>query len=115
MRTALTGRTHGCTDQALRREDSPCQLGAVHTWAHSGPFAIIHLGQLRGEEQTYSQRRLRRSFPTAALQIRQLLGPQLPELMWAKSGQIGAELEWLLSRWGLKIICRRRARRRISI
>src|SRR5262245_36812495 len=24
--------THGCTDQALRREDSPCQLGAVHTW-----------------------------------------------------------------------------------
>jgi hypothetical protein len=32
MRTALTGRTHGCTDQALRREDSPCQLGAVHTW-----------------------------------------------------------------------------------
>src|SRR6266478_4748222 len=32
MRTALTGRTHGCTDQPLRREDSPCQLGAVHTW-----------------------------------------------------------------------------------
>src|SRR6266568_3155127 len=32
MRTALTGRTHGCIDQPLRREDSPCQLGAVHTW-----------------------------------------------------------------------------------
>src|ERR1700737_911844 len=32
MRTALTGRTHGRTDQALQREDSPCQLGAVHTW-----------------------------------------------------------------------------------
>src|SRR6266498_2695196 len=32
MRTALTGRTHGCTDQPLLREDSPCQLGAVHTW-----------------------------------------------------------------------------------
>jgi len=32
MRTALKGRTHGCTDQVLRREESPCQLGAVHTW-----------------------------------------------------------------------------------
>src|SRR6266700_2695977 len=32
MRTALTGRTHGCTDQPLLREDSPCQLGAVHAW-----------------------------------------------------------------------------------
>ena len=27
--TALTGRTHGCTDQILRREVSLCQLGAV--------------------------------------------------------------------------------------
>src|SRR6266700_4201220 len=35
MRTALTGRTHGCTDQPLRREDSPCQLEAVHTWHYS--------------------------------------------------------------------------------
>jgi hypothetical protein len=30
--TALTGRTHGRTDQFCVREESPCQLGAVHTW-----------------------------------------------------------------------------------
>src|SRR5262249_41898221 len=32
MGTALKGRTHGCSDQRLRREDSSCQPGAVHTW-----------------------------------------------------------------------------------
>ena len=32
MRTASTGRTHGCTDQCCKREESPCQHGAVHTW-----------------------------------------------------------------------------------
>jgi hypothetical protein len=32
MRTASTGRTHGCTDQCCKREENPCQLGAVHTW-----------------------------------------------------------------------------------
>src|SRR6476661_9379142 len=26
------GRTHGCTDQCCKREESSCQLGAVHTW-----------------------------------------------------------------------------------
>jgi hypothetical protein len=26
------GRTHGCTDQGCKREESSCQLGAVHTW-----------------------------------------------------------------------------------
>src|SRR5664279_2409124 len=26
------GRTHGCTDQCCIREESSCQLGAVHTW-----------------------------------------------------------------------------------
>jgi hypothetical protein len=35
MRTALTGRTHGCTDQCCKREENPCQLGAVHTWHFS--------------------------------------------------------------------------------
>src|SRR5262249_5555435 len=35
-----TGRTHGCTDPSLRREESPCQLGAVHTW-HEGKAASI--------------------------------------------------------------------------
>ena len=28
----VTGRTHGCTDQQLRREVLTCQPGAVHTW-----------------------------------------------------------------------------------
>jgi hypothetical protein len=32
MSTAQKGRTHGCTDQACKREESTCQLGAVHTW-----------------------------------------------------------------------------------
>ena len=26
------GRTHGCTDQCCKREESSCQPGAVHTW-----------------------------------------------------------------------------------
>jgi hypothetical protein len=29
---AFKGRTHGCTDQGCKREESSCQLGAVHTW-----------------------------------------------------------------------------------
>jgi hypothetical protein len=29
---AHRGRTHGRTDQYGTREESPCQLGAVHTW-----------------------------------------------------------------------------------
>src|ERR1017187_3058881 len=33
------GRTHGCTDQCCKREESPCQLGAVHTW---------HIADIRG-------------------------------------------------------------------
>src|SRR5450759_2716649 len=32
------GRTHGCTDQCCKREESSCQLGAVHTW-HIASFA----------------------------------------------------------------------------
>jgi len=48
---ALTGRTHGCTDQPASvkktlansepstHEENPCQLGAVHTW---------HVASLRG-------------------------------------------------------------------
>ena len=27
----IQGRTHGCTDQCCKREESSCQLGAVHT------------------------------------------------------------------------------------
>jgi hypothetical protein len=29
---AHRGRTHGRTDQYCRREEIPCQPGAVHTW-----------------------------------------------------------------------------------
>ena len=31
------GRTRGRTDQCCRRQESPCQLGAVHTWPNSAP------------------------------------------------------------------------------
>src|SRR3954462_11483450 len=37
--TASKGRTHGCTDQCCKREESSCQLGAVHTWLMVGPPA----------------------------------------------------------------------------
>jgi hypothetical protein len=33
------GRTHGRTDQYCIREESPCQLGAVHTWPFSTGLA----------------------------------------------------------------------------
>jgi len=36
---ALKGRTHGCTDQCCKREESSCQLGAVHTW-HKADIAV---------------------------------------------------------------------------
>ena len=31
----IKGRTHGCTDQCCKREESSCQPGAVHTWPDS--------------------------------------------------------------------------------
>src|SRR5262249_1964127 len=37
-----TGRTHGCTDPSLRREESPCQPGAVHTW-HKADMPVASL------------------------------------------------------------------------
>ena len=40
-----SGRTHGRTDQYCTREESPCQLGAVHTCqlgaVHTWPFATF--------------------------------------------------------------------------
>ncbi len=48
---ALTGRTHGCTDQCCKREESSCQLGAVHTWPFStfrGNAAIQSLSDPSG-------------------------------------------------------------------
>src|ERR1017187_2069852 len=35
---ASTGRTHGCTDQCCKREESPCH-GAVHTWHFASVIA----------------------------------------------------------------------------
>jgi hypothetical protein len=40
---AHRGRTHGRTDQYCRREESPCQLGAVHT----GPWYLSASQRLR--------------------------------------------------------------------
>jgi hypothetical protein len=55
MRTALTGRTHGCTDQGCTREESHCQPGAVHTWhlADNNPIADAYL--FSGEKRTSPQ------------------------------------------------------------
>src|SRR3954470_2132924 len=39
----LKGRTHGCTDQCCLREESSCQLGAVHTWHFATPSDVVHL------------------------------------------------------------------------
>src|ERR1700675_310025 len=38
-----TGRTHGRTDQCCKSEESPCQLGAVHTWHFSDIAALAHV------------------------------------------------------------------------
>ena len=38
------GQTNGCSDQCCRREESPCQSGAVHT----GGAAITHPGPICG-------------------------------------------------------------------
>jgi hypothetical protein len=42
--TALKGRTHGRTDQCCTREESPCQLGAVHTWKSNDRGRMSALG-----------------------------------------------------------------------
>ena len=47
---ASEGRTHGCTDQCCKREESSCQLGAVHTWPLADNFAATQqLGRFRSE------------------------------------------------------------------
>ena len=45
----LKGRTHGCTDQGCKREESSCQLGAVHTWHKADmPFVPFNV-RFRGK------------------------------------------------------------------
>ena len=46
------GRTHGCTDQACKREESTCQLGAVHTWHLADLTRCLLLGRLSGAKWT---------------------------------------------------------------
>src|SRR5665811_857976 len=43
------GRTHGCTDQGCKREESSCQLGAVHTWHIASFAALQHFGSYWGK------------------------------------------------------------------
>ena len=57
MRTALTGRTHGCSDHCCMREENPCQPGAVHTW----PITPNCCNATFVSRQGSSRRRARRS------------------------------------------------------
>ena len=43
------GRTHGRTDQYCTREESPCQLGAVHTWPIATFPCAAEFGRYRGD------------------------------------------------------------------
>ena len=45
------GRTHGRTDQHCTREESPCQLGAVHTWPIGTNFSLGPDVSFRGEAE----------------------------------------------------------------
>ena len=45
------GRTHGRTDQYCTREESPCQLGAVHTWPLTTHRGLSADGRFRGEAE----------------------------------------------------------------
>ena len=47
------GRTHGRTDQHCTREESPCQLGAVHTWPLATDGVRAQNVGLRGENGSY--------------------------------------------------------------
>jgi hypothetical protein len=45
------GRAHGRTDQYCTREESPCQLGAVHTWPLATNFSLGPHVSFRGEAE----------------------------------------------------------------
>src|SRR3954469_6642768 len=48
--------THGCTDQSCTREESSCQLGAVHTWPVSTVRSAATSWQLSGIDRTCRER-----------------------------------------------------------
>jgi hypothetical protein len=48
---AHRGRTHGRTDQYCTREESPCQLGAVHTWPFATNFSLAPDVSFRDEAE----------------------------------------------------------------
>src|SRR5262249_17072213 len=50
-----TGRTHGCTDPSLRREESPCQPGAVHTWHEASFRCSAKARQLLDVKRTFAE------------------------------------------------------------
>ena len=48
------GRTHGRTDQCCRREEIPCQLGAVHTWPISDLLRCPLFGCYQGQSRHHT-------------------------------------------------------------
>src|SRR3954470_7121108 len=65
----LKGRTHGCTDQCCKREESSCQLGAVHTWheaAQSQCGGMSAAGGRRNEIRALAERSGFDAIPTSA-------------------------------------------------
>src|SRR3954463_8378873 len=72
--------THGCTDQCCLREESSCQLGAVHTWHFSAVRGTASSRQLLEVERTCRRHRrtdaidpLRKSGGQACCDAQQLL------------------------------------------
>src|SRR6476469_8816805 len=55
------GRTHGCTDQCCKREESSCQLGAVHTWHVASFRCDAMVRQLAEAKRTFASSRTKGS------------------------------------------------------
>jgi hypothetical protein len=64
--TAPTGRTHGCTDQCCKGDESPCQPGAVHT-CHLADVVILPNVRFAPKAVV---RRLRANISVAARRVR---------------------------------------------
>ena len=57
----IKGRTHGRTDQCCTREESPCQLGAVHTWPISTNCNAAKYWSLLAVQRTFGAATVRKS------------------------------------------------------
>jgi hypothetical protein len=63
--TALTGRTHGCSDHCCLRKENSCQPGAVHTWPKAEMTPVNPGGGLLGSaSMAGGLRRESRSMPS---------------------------------------------------